>query len=242
MQVLVNLSAFEQVSAPASSGAALPDVNLAAFDSLEFGEWDPFAKQQIVYVPEVIPTFAELIAQLPSELVEELVFDKDGIPIPDHSKRAFRDHWESQSIEYRRYRARLDLQAAIKCAEKEAAKLKRQRKASNGPATKFTTQYGLDWGRKQLKPDGKPWALIDRERFDPRTMRHHDLELACDLIFDGGNGRVAIQAAGKGQRLDHYRRFELLGGPAKARTRFEAFIYLVFERGNKTPISREDWI
>lgn len=101
---------------------------------------------------------------------------------------------------------------------------------------RFSTDYAVEWGRKQ------GWKLIERERYDFRTKRHHDLEGECDAIFDDmTDGRVGVQGAGRGERKVHYERFMAWGGPEKAKRRNLRIFYLEFERGNKTPLSVERW-
>jgi len=120
-------------------------------------------------------------------------------------------------------------------------------KPARGPAPKFSTQYAVDYGKKQKKESGLNWQVIDRERFvrawnpDSRD-RHHDLMLGLDVLFDDGRpGMVGVQAAGKGERAVHYKRFEERGGIELAKRRNIRVYYWVFERGNKTPIETERW-
>jgi len=102
--------------------------------------------------------------------------------------------------------------------------------------TRFTTDYAVEWGRAQ------GWLLIDRERFDFRTKRHHDLELGVDAIFDNRvDARVGVQGAGKGERKHHRERFEERGGEATAKRRNLQVFYAEFVRGDKTPILLEQW-
>jgi hypothetical protein len=102
--------------------------------------------------------------------------------------------------------------------------------------TRFTTDYAVEWGRKQ------GWKLIERERYDHRTKRHFDLELGVDAIFDNNvDARVGVQGAGKGERAKHRERFEQRGGETKARRRNLHVYYVEFVRGDKTPIVMERW-
>lgn len=103
-----------------------------------------------------------------------------------------------------------------------------------GPGT-FTTQYAIDWGTKQ------GWKLIDRERFNHRTKRHQDLQLASDAMFEGPEGLILVQGAGRGERKPHRFKFDERGGVAKAHHRHLKFVYVEFERGCKTPILEEWW-
>jgi hypothetical protein len=121
-------------------------------------------------------------------------------------------------------------------AEEEAA-----RKTKAPGHKRFSTQYGVEWGRSQKQPNGQPWVVIDREGYDHRLKRHHDLELGLDVIFDDGVGRVGVQAAGVGERKAHYQRFLDRGGVEKAQRRRTRVIYLEFVKGNKTPVREEVW-
>jgi hypothetical protein len=100
----------------------------------------------------------------------------------------------------------------------------------------YSTQYAVDWGKKQ------GWNVIDREAYNFLTKRHHDCELGMDVIFDDGKqGRVGVQAAGKGERKVHWDRFTAAGGVETAKRRAIRILYVVFERGNKTPLDIEEW-
>jgi len=133
-------------------------------------------------------------------------------------------------------------------------KVRKPKKEREGPAPKpFTTQYAIDWGKQQnchqhlVHADNfertapTKWKLIDRERYNHLTKRHHDLEGGVDAIFDAGDVRVGVQGAGKGERLVHRQRFENRGGIAKAQRRGLHIYYVEFVRGNKTPILVERW-
>ena len=99
----------------------------------------------------------------------------------------------------------------------------------------YSTQYAVDWGKKQ------GWKVIDREAYNFLTKRHHDCELGMDVIFDDGKGRVGVQAAGKSERKVHWDRFVKAGGAETAKRRSIRILYFVFERGNKAPLEIEEW-
>lgn len=106
-------------------------------------------------------------------------------------------------------------------------------------ATRFTTQYALDWAKREY-----PHASYERERYDARTRRHHDLEMGADVVVrlrDGGV--VFVQGAGRSERKTHKDRFEAHGGvdALERRYRNATFYYLEFERGQKEPFLTEVW-
>jgi hypothetical protein len=128
-----------------------------------------------------------------------------------------------------------DRKAREAAAAKAAAEKKpRAKRAATGT---FTTQYATDWAKS------KGWKIIDRERYDYRTKRHHDLQLGIDLLVEdpSEDGMIGIQAAGVGERAPHYQRFLDRGGPEKAKRRSIRIVYVEFVRGNKTPVSEERW-
>jgi hypothetical protein len=122
-------------------------------------------------------------------------------------------------------------------AKARAAADKKPRAKSSSSGT-FTTQYAMTWAKKQ------GWKVLDRERYDVRTKRHHDLQLGIDLLCEDPNsegGMIGIQAAGKGEKAPHYQTFLDRGGPEKAKRRHITVIYVEFVRGSKTPILEEKW-
>lgn len=128
---------------------------------------------------------------------------------------------------------RTQAEAAAKKAAELAAKPPKQKRA---PAKKFTTDYAVEWGKSQ------GWKLVERERYDARTNRHHDLAGGADVRFRDLDGRVIfVQGAGKSERAEHYRRFEDRRHQLRD-FNSPRFIYVEFERGNKTPIKEEEWI
>lgn len=111
-------------------------------------------------------------------------------------------------------------------------------KVSSGPGpSRFTTDAGVRWGKE------KGWKVMDRERFDARTKRHHDCMLGMDVIFDtmGSEGMAGVQAAGLSERAAHWQRFEQRGGIEKARRLSITIYYLEFVRGEKEPRKVEKW-
>lgn len=154
--------------------------------------------------------------------------DKDGIVIPPlYRTELARVKWERYPIEYRRRREAEDAMftAATKPKEKQ-----------HRPAAKrYTTDYAIEWGRKQ------GWKDLDRERYDFRLRRHHDLVLGSDAMMESPDGIVFIQGAGRSERKEHRTRFESRGGVAKAQALHARFVYLEFERGDKAPKVLEWW-
>lgn len=124
------------------------------------------------------------------------------------------------------------IRAALEaCQERQAIK-----NAPKSPrAKRFTTDYAIKWGKR------KGWTLMDRERYDYRTKRHHDLPLGADAMFETDDGIVYVQGAGKSERAAHWRRFEEQGGVERARKLGVAFYYVEFMRGDTTPITEEQW-
>lgn len=146
-------------------------------------------------------------------------FDKDGLPVPDNW---LLHKWEAMPLAWRK---------AYEPPKPTAAAISPRRAG----ASRFTTQYAIEWARKQ------GWKILDRERYDPRTKRHHDLMLGVDALFESPNGMVGVQGAGKSERAEHYRRFEERGGIQRANTLHVRVIYLEFVRGDKNPITVEEW-
>jgi hypothetical protein len=165
-----------------------------------------------------------------------MVFDGDGLAIPEFWQGA-RRKWDRLALPVRK---RFSGAYVLELLSRKPKKAKQQ----GAPATRFTTDYAVKWGRRQkhARVSAKTWQLIDREHYDYRTKRHHDLELGVDAIFDdGGDYRIGIQGAGKGERSVHYQRFMDRGGPEKAARRRLKVLYLEFERGNHEPILKEEW-
>ena len=104
-----------------------------------------------------------------------------------------------------------------------------------GPSN-FTTQYAIDWGRKQ------GWKLLQREGYNFRTKRHADLALGSDAMFESPRGIIFVQGAGKGERTKHRERFDARGGVERGERLRAGFVYVEFVRESKEPITREWWI
>jgi len=135
--------------------------------------------------------------------------------------------WDRFTDEVRRKFSQLHHAAQAAEAAKEARPARRS-------ATRFTTDYAVEYGRAQ------GWKLVDREAFDARLNRHHDLPGGADARFRSREGVVFIQGAGVGERSTHRQRFEerrhQLADFANV-----TFLYLEFVRGNKTPVKVEEW-
>jgi hypothetical protein len=102
--------------------------------------------------------------------------------------------------------------------------------------SKFTTQYAIDWGRS------KGWRLVDRERYDARLKRHHDLECGADAKMETPTDFVLVQGAGVGERAAHRRRFEERGGVERCKKANCRFAYVEFKRGEpEQPTLIERW-
>lgn len=163
---------------------------------------------------------------MPQASTDYLV-DADGLAVPDI--------WQPRPDKW----LRLPLAFRKRQSDQYLARLSASPKPekTHGPgATRFTTDYAIRWGRKQ------GWKLIERESYDYRTRRHHDCQLGTDAIFEGPNGLIGIQGAGRHERAIHYQRFLDRGGPEKAALRHIQIIYLEFERGNFTPLKEEIWV
>jgi hypothetical protein len=107
-----------------------------------------------------------------------------------------------------------------KAAEKQRTKETKPRKTP----VRYTTKY--------MKAEAKRRGWHPRpnaERYDYRTKRTMDAEGAFDGFFDdGGEGQIAVQAAGKGEREAHWRRFETWGGSEGAVAKARRLRYRVF--------------
>ena len=108
-------------------------------------------------------------------------------------------------------------------------------KQTRAPASTFTTQYAIEWGRRH------GWKLIDRERYDFKNKRHNDLQLGADAMMEGPDGIILVQGAGRSEKAAHWSRFNERGGGDKARHRHLKFVYVEFVRGSKDPILTEWW-
>ena len=145
--------------------------------------------------------------------------DKDGVPVPENW---LTHKWEAMPLAWRK-------------AYEPPKPLRPDSPSTGNGASRFTTQYAIEWGKKQ------GWKLIDRERYDARLKRHHDLMLGVDALFETPDGMVGVQGASKSERAAHYRRFEERGGIDRATRLHVGVVYLEFERGNKAPVVTEVW-
>jgi len=132
-------------------------------------------------------------------------------------------------------------QALMDCGQRQHAKAEAEQRRIAGVGRgvkRFSTQAAVDWGRRQ------GWLLMEREHYDHRTKRHHDCILGSDCVFKAPSvsKTILVQAAGKSERAEHYRRFEDRGGKTYCDTYGFTFIYLEFERGNADPVKREEWV
>lgn len=156
-----------------------------------------------------------------------VVRDRDGFIVPELWRSAI-ERWEALPKSSRQRSSEFD-------EAKLAAQATKKPKQAREFAPRFSTDAALKWGRK------KGWKLIDRENYNHKVRRSHDLMLGMDLLFDTPDGMVAVQAAGKSERKEHYQRFLDRGGIETARRRHVAIIYAEFERGNPEPIKEERW-
>lgn len=165
--------------------------------------------------------------------------DEDGFPIPTAWQNSAK--WPTIAYEVRAKWSAIWIEDEK--AKEVKARMEKPKPPKRGtPATRFTTDYAIEWGRSQKKASGLNWTLVDREHYDYRTRRHHDLQGGVDALFDdGGPGLVGVQGAGLSERKVHFERFMAWGGPEKARRRALKIYYLEFERGKKTPVKVERW-
>lgn len=156
------------------------------------------------------------------------IYDRDGIAVPELWQASIAK-WESLPLTWRLRQSASEMERL----DREAARATKPRRAAS---TRYTTQYAIDWGRAQ------GWRLRDRERFDARTRRHHDLMLGADAMFETPDGLVLVQGAGRYERNEHRRRFEECGGAdAGARMRVR-MVYVEFARGCRVPTLIEWWV
>jgi hypothetical protein len=171
----------------------------------------------------------------PSIAVEDIDLFGSTLPAGVRAKKRIADptlefNPELSVSERRKIAARENLERE---GERRAAK-----EANHTPrrsAKRFTTDAAIEWGRKQ------GWKLVDRERYDFRTKRHHDLDLGSDARMETATGFVLLQGAGKSERKEHRERFDGLGGIDRAMKLGWGFIYLEFERNNPEPLVIEVW-
>ena len=104
-------------------------------------------------------------------------------------------------------------------------------KIARPAAGKFTTQYAVDYGRKL------GWTAVERERFDFRTKRHHDVAGCADVLFRDGARLILVQGAGLHERSTHRAKFDQHQSAVAGR----AFVYWEFIKGQKSPVFEEWW-
>lgn len=165
----------------------------------------------------------------------DVVRDKDGCTVPAV--------WHANVARYEKVFSLARRQESGAFEEARLAALaKKAARPARAYASRFTTQYAIDWGKTQTNSSGRKWTLIDRERYDFRREEHHDLELGVDAIFDDWeDGRVGVQGAGVGERKEHWERFIARGGPETALRRNIRVVYVEFKRGSKDPVKVEWW-
>lgn len=134
-------------------------------------------------------------------------------------------------------RLREEARARFEAAYIEDRTYKPKDKKRLGHAGNYTTSFAAEHARKL------GWSIIAREQYDTGAKRHYDIVCGLDLLCVTTTGKlVGIQAAGKGERAEHYRRFEDRRGPKKAAEKHMAVEYWVFTRDSKTPIEKEVWV
>ena len=110
-------------------------------------------------------------------------------------------------------------------------------------AKRFSTEYALLWAKRQ------GWKILDRERYDARLKRHHDLVAGSDVMALSSEGIVLVQGAGRHERKVHRERYDLNGGDELVRQMRARFAYVEFvspslvgEKIAKTPALVEWWV
>jgi hypothetical protein len=152
--------------------------------------------------------------------------DADGLTIPELWRNTV-EKWSKLPYTWRLKRSREYLA--------ELAAVKQPSTKARTSAPRFSTDACIAWGRS------KGWKLIDRERYDARLKRHHDLLLGADAMMEGPTGIIYIQGAGRSEKKVHRERFDARGGIEKARRLKVQFVYVEFDRGTATPILEEWW-
>ena len=165
--------------------------------------------------------------------------DADGLVIPQ-IWAANTEKWEKLPLSFRIRHSEMYEQDLAKAAAKASA----PRRPDRAPAKRFTTDACIKWGKSL------GWKLLDRERYDYRTKRHHDLLLGADACFEappsldgleGVTGMVYVQGAGRSERKEHRERFDARGGAARAKNLRVRFVYVEFVRGESSPVVTEWW-
>lgn len=153
-------------------------------------------------------------------------YDADGLVIPEL--------WQLRPDKWAKLPLRFREEHSNDFLVKQARPPKAEKKRRPG-VTRFSTDAAIAWGRS------KGWKLLDRERYDARLKRHHDLLLGADAMMETDTGVVLVQGAGRSERKEHRKRFEDRGGIAKAYKLGMKFVYVEFERGAKAPALEEWW-
>lgn len=134
-------------------------------------------------------------------------------------------------------RLREEARARFEASYYEDRTYKPKAKTRAGHAGNYTTSYAADYAKKL------GWQIVAREQYDTGAKRHYDIICGLDLLCVDKRGKlVGIQAAGKGERAEHYRRFEDRRGPKKASEKHMSVVYWVFTRDSKRPIEEEVWV
>lgn len=151
--------------------------------------------------------------------------DDDGLVIPELWRHSV-ERWTKLPYTWRLKRSREYLAELAKPAKVARAYTS---------APRFSTDACIKWGRSQ------GWKLIDRERYDARLKRHHDLLLGADAMMEGPDGIIYVQGAGRSEKKVHLERFESRGGIEKAQRLKVRFVYVEFDRHNSEPLLTEWW-
>lgn len=179
--------------------------------------------------PQEAPTLPLSVQQAPK--------DADGFPIPKFWQHS--PNWNKQARVIRQKWSKVWVDDEIE-KERQAKLFKPKEdkpKATRLPATRFTTEYGCRWGKRQLRLDcDRCWKLIEREHYNSRTKRHADLELGMDAFFDdGGPGRFGCQFGQPDEEKAHARAFLERGGYELAARRGIRPYWVAFVRGRTEP-------
>ena len=135
------------------------------------------------------------------------------------------------------YKARIGRALADHFGIREEQLAAEQRKAQGvnaKGAKKFSTDYAIAWCKQ------RGYRYVEREHYvamGPRKV-HVDLAGGSDVYALDGAAPVYVQAAGKGQRAEHRRRFDERKWQLPPGARF---YYLEFVRDSRTPILEEVW-
>lgn len=156
--------------------------------------------------------------------------DRDGLLVPpDHWPNA---NWQNLPLVVRKKLAWTEEQI-------RGQKAPKSHKART-PATRFTTGAAIKYGQAM------GWKLVERETYDYRTKRHHDVRYGMDAIMRDLDGfLVGVQGAGVGERAEHFERFlartRNAAGVIFPETEHMRFFYWEFKRGQFEPVKFEQW-